>query len=164
LSSLHYKSPDNLFAIKVNQIELNTILRICADAQGNETGGLLIGHYNDNHNCAIVMEVTGPSADSSSGKTWFYRGVGGLQKLLNTAWRRRRQYYLGEWHFHPGASSVLSGDDTDAMSNTANSLRYNCPEPLLLIIGGKPGLKWSASAYVFPRKKNYTILELVNDL
>ena len=158
MSSLYYKSPDNLFAIKINENELNRILHICADAQGNETGGLLIGHYNDNHNCAIVTEITGPSTDSSSGKTWFYRGVGGLQNLLNTIWRRRRHYYLGEWHFHPGASPVLSGDDIDAMSNTANSSRYNCPEPILLIIGGNPEFKWSANAYVFPRKQKYITL------
>ncbi len=162
MSSLYYKSLNDLFAIKVNESELNTILRICIDAQGNETGGLLIGHYNDTHNCAIVTEITGPSTDSTAGKTWFYRGVGGLQKLLNTAWRRRHHYYLGEWHFHPGASPVLSGKDVAAMSNTANAPKYNCPEPILLIVGGYPKQKWSANGYVFPRKQKYVSLELDN--
>ncbi|SDF33728.1 Mov34/MPN/PAD-1 family protein [Sporomusa acidovorans] len=163
MSSLHYKSIDNLFAIEVHESELNTMLHICSEAQGNETGGLLIGYYNDNHNCAIVTEVTGPSDDSASGKTWFYRGVCGLQKLLNTVWHRRRHYYLGEWHFHPEASPNLSGDDINAMNNIANSSKYNCPEPLLLIIGGNPELQWKVNVYVFPRKPKYITLKLAND-
>jgi len=55
---------------------------------------------------------------------------------------------LGEWHFHPEASSILSEQDLQQMQQIAASDLYSCPEPLLLIIGGTPPSDWTMNAYV----------------
>lgn len=123
----------------------------CRDAGEVETGGILIGRYTERHDCAVVDHVTGPTEDSRATRTRFRRGTAGLQKLLDRLWRRERRYYLGEWHFHPGAASEPSSVDRRQLRSIARDPGYSCPEPILLIIGGNPSGDWTATAFVFPR-------------
>jgi integrative and conjugative element protein (TIGR02256 family) len=106
-------------------------------AENRETGGVLAGYYSQLLDRAIIKNLTGPPKDSKRGYTWFVRGVSGLQSLIFQLWKKK-QYYLGEWHFHPHASSHPSSQDINQMAMIAESKQYHCPEPLLLIIGGSP--------------------------
>jgi integrative and conjugative element protein (TIGR02256 family) len=130
---------------------LAEILRFCRRAGNRETGGILIGRYNESLDLAIVHQVSGPPRDSVSGRTWFHRGVEDLQKILLDRWRGARDYYLGEWHFHPGSPPVPSPDDEEQMKELASTAESLCPEPILLILGGNPRGEWSLSAHVYPR-------------
>lgn len=130
-----YKSADKLFGLDINAKFIDGILACVQKAGKKETGGILIGSYNEQRDIAIVTKITGPTIDSKSGRTWFNRGTKGLQKLLNNAWQLN-QYYLGEWHFHPNASPDPSFCDQTQMIRIATCQQYKCPEPLLLIIGG----------------------------
>ena len=96
--------------------------------------------------------------DSRSGRTWFVRGIRGLQKTIDRLWTRQHEYYLGEWHFHPGGAPDPSQTDIEQVQEIAYSEQYHCPEPVLLIIGGEPSGKWSARSFVFPRHRAYTEL------
>lgn len=91
----------------------------------NETGGILIGCYDERHCTALVRCVTGPPRDSVCGPFTFRRGIRGLDTLLARAWRRGL-YYLGEWHFH---SEVLPPSELDRRA-TDGRVCANCTDAL----------------------------------
>ena len=67
---------------------------------------------------------------------------------LEERWREG-YHYLGEWHFHPRGSPTPSGNDRRAMAKIALDDVYRCPEPILVILGGRPKSDWSLSATLF---------------
>lgn len=146
---IRFHSSNERFAVTLAASALARVLDACRLAGMDETGGILVGRYTDGLNCAIVTAVSDVPGDSRSGPTWFYRGVLGLQRWLGQLWRNERQYYLGEWHFHPYAKPKPSPDDVEQMTVIAASPAYRCPEPVLLIVGGDPAGAWSMRAFVF---------------
>ncbi|WP_051398046.1 Mov34/MPN/PAD-1 family protein [Runella limosa] len=130
-----FKSKDGRFAVEVSQSIQKNIESYSAISGKNETGGILIGNYKWNQTLAVISEITGPPSDSKMGLTWFKRGIRGLKQLIERSWIKGH-YYIGEWHFHPYASPNPSRQDIQEMKNIATSKIYNCPEPILLIIGG----------------------------
>ena len=143
-------SADRRYGVRIQREVLGAILGMCAQAGSVETGGILVGRYNREHSCAQVTRASPAPTDSRSGKNWFVRGVRGLQRWINTLWCRG-EYYLGEWHFHPGAARSASGRDSRQMLEIAQSFSYRCPEPILVIIAGDPHATWYVNALVFPR-------------
>jgi integrative and conjugative element protein (TIGR02256 family) len=130
--------------------EIRRILKYCVEAGPLETGGILVGNYTEDHSVALVSDASRAPGDSKSGTTWFHRGIAGLQAWLCKLWEEER-YYLGEWHFHPGARPVPSDTDLRQIREIADSPKYNCPEPVLLIVGGSPTGDWEIGVYVSPR-------------
>ena len=59
------------------------------------------------------------------------------------------------WHYHPNASSKSSKVDDMQMIKFSNNKKLNCPEPILIIIGGNPS-KWSLNSYIY--KNNEKII------
>jgi hypothetical protein len=80
------------------------------------------------------------------------RTVGKLQAWLDSLWRRKADYYVGEWHYHPGASASPSGVDVAQMRAIARDEKYACPEPLLIILGGDPRAEHWLSATIYTAK------------
>ena len=146
------------FGFDLTGKQMSRMLQLCQQATSNETGGILVGFYTESLNKAVVQDVFGPPPDSKRGKTWFFRGILGLQQKLNALWRRK-VYYLGEWHFHPFGSPVPSEADIRQMRSVATSNDYRCPEPILVIIGGDPRATWSLGAFVFPQGSGPVKLE-----
>lgn len=101
-----------------------------------ETGGIIIGYYTVSLQKAIITELSDAPIDSKAGYNWFYRGIKGLKRLLADKWTKRGEYYLGEWHLHPNSSPNPSIIDIGQMKKNARNKEFNCPEPILLIIGG----------------------------
>lgn len=147
-----FKAPSGLFGLSVPVPVVERILGYCTRALPYETGGILIGRYDESLDMALVSEATPAPPDSRARRNWFYRGTQGLSSLLDEAWEGGR-YYLGEWHFHPLAGPTPSETDRRQLRDIAGDERYHCAEPLLLIIGGHPGKDWLARSYVFPRGK-----------
>jgi len=58
-----------------------------------------------------------------------------------------------------GARPSSSGTDTIQIKEISDSLQYNCPEPVLLIIGGNLPEAWEVEAYVSPRSGSVIRLE-----
>lgn len=141
-------SQDKKFGAILTANALAELVRYAAAAGQLETGGILMGRYNDQHNCAIIDYVTGPPSDSEHGHSTFVRGVKGLGAIVSRLWTKERRYYLGEWHFHPGASPIPSHTDLTSMVAIARDAKYSCPEPILLIIGGTPPKSWELSLQV----------------
>lgn len=155
---LWFRSADRTFEVRLGRGALGQMLDLCRRAKRLETGGVLIGRYSSDHRVAHVDVATGPGSDSQAGGTWLVRGVRGLQKILDTFWSQKRGYYIGEWHFHPGAAPSPSRRDVSQMRSIASSDQYHCPEPLLVIIGGDPDASYSLHAEVHTRSGRRTIL------
>ena len=147
-------SDDGRYGVRIAHRRLKELLFMCSEAGHVETGGVLIGRYNRAHNMATVTRACGPPADSRKGWDTFVRGTKGLQQLIDRLWRVN-EYYLGEWHFHPGGTARPSSVDARQMKRISESDEYGCPEPVLILIGGKPPADWDTTAYVFPRGRKY---------
>ncbi len=148
---LRLRTRDDRYGVYVPSWEVTTLLSLCVKAANKETGGVLVGVYSERLDCAIVRFATGPGPDSRAGRTWFERGVRGLQEALGRRWLEKREYYVGEWHYHPSAPPDPSSDDFRQMIAISRMDSYKCPEPILLILGGNPEGAWSVSGHVFPR-------------
>ncbi len=159
MSNVEFWSKDGQLGLRIADQELSKIINICHQANMKEIGGILVGFYTEVHNCAVVTVVSGAPADSRSGRTWFSRGVAGLQRWLNLLWSKKQHYYLGEWHLHPNGPPQPSWIDIDQMKAIAASPLYRCPEPVLLIVGGSLTSGWTIRAFVFPRGGRF--IELV---
>lgn len=146
-----FTSLDGRFHVLLQPAALQEMLDCCAAASPNETGGILVGRLQDSTGAAIITEATPHPEDSEKGRWFFRRGVAGLRALLQQRWKYG-EYYLGEWHFHPGGSSNASFCDDRAMSRIARSDRYGCSEPILIVIGGDPPNRWDLSVSVYPAK------------
>lgn len=114
-----------------------------------ETGGILIGHIADDLATATIEYATGPPRDSRHKPTSFVRGLSGLTHTLNTWWRRDRFHYLGEWHTHPSSAPYPSMTDKTQMKNIAADSGYDCPTPILVILGGTPDSNLAVTVSVF---------------
>ena len=162
MSDLNFYSRDRRFGLSVPSRVFEGILLACRSAAPSETGGVLGGHYSKLHDCALVACFSGPPIDSKAGRTWFERGVNGLGLWLKTLWAKQADYYLGEWHFHPGGAPTMSPRDIQEMTSISHSRIYKCPEPVLLIIGGIVPDNWHPGAYVFPKSEAYLELNAEN--
>ena len=157
--SYEYVSTDGKYRAVFPDNVMESIFVYCARVGPRETGGILVGLYTNDQSTAIVTEATPPPRDSKSGSTWFHRGVAGLRSLLEKYWKNpKRQYYLGEWHFHPAVDVEPSHVDISQMTRISLDRRYNCPEPISLIVGEVREGKRSTRLIVFPR--NSTAVEL----
>jgi len=145
-------SEDGRFAAKAPQSVIDGILDQCRASGSHETGGIMVGYYTCEHDCAVITGASPAPPDSRSGQRWLYRGVRGLRAWLRRLWSGRpRTYYLGEWHFHPSGSSAVSPRDARQIASNASCPSYHCPEPLLLIVGGRAEGLSAIGLYVCPR-------------
>ncbi|AXV36812.1 MAG: hypothetical protein CIT01_00660 [Methanobacterium sp. BRmetb2] len=158
MSKITFKSVDDKFLVEINNKILNRIKNECINARTKETGGILIGNYSENQSIANIRSITGPPKDSKQDRHTFRRGINGLMKLLDNKWNLG-QYYLGEWHFHPNSSSQPSQVDDNQMKNFAKDGLLQCPEPILLIIGGNQN-KWDLSVHVYTKTNRTTLTKI----
>lgn len=153
-SYLEFWSRDDNFGLRIPKDQVEEMLKFCHKAVPNETGGIIIGKYTKPLDCAVVEKVTGPPKDSKYGRTWFKRGVEGLQDILNNFWKRN-QFYIGEWHFHPNGEPSPSDKDKLQLKTISKLEDYNCLAPVLIIIGGNLPDSWSIRTFVFPKETTY---------
>lgn len=159
LNGCRFRSADGRITVTVTPEALRTMLGYGrASSWQNETGGILLGQYEDDYRTAAVLDVTGPPAGSSWGRTWFSRGGGNLDTLLEKRWQEGI-YYLGEWHTHPHGSTTPSSDDLRTMRSIAAKPSYACPEPILLILSGSDA-QWTLNAVVLIHGTPITIASI----
>lgn len=142
-----FQSKDMRFGLKIPDAQLNSIYEMCASSSNKETGGILIGYYSDNLSWATITKATAPPLGSICCAFSFIREGKTLLHLLDKLWKKQ-QYYIGEWHFHPNASSTPSNADRETMKSLASTKSIHCPEPILLIIGGNCK-EWNLHCSVF---------------
>lgn len=163
---LEFWLSDRRIGVSISRSALKVVLSECRKAGLHETGGVLWGMYDEAGVVARVTRVSGPPHDSESSFRTFKRGVAGLQKLVEAFWNAdSREYYLGEWHFHPFSSPDPSLADEAQMFSHAADKRLKCPEPVLVILGGNPTSEWTISVSVFTRtRERYTLVSATGGL
>lgn len=157
----YYATPCQGYALSVSAATWKQIDHECVRSGPNETGGILVGHYTTDESTAVVTEALPPPRDSSRGRRWFHRGVAGLRGLLARRWESRICiYYIGEWHFHPASIVEPSSDDLAQMYGINSDPRYQCREPVMLIVGkAQHGEKRPVRAFVFPQGEQHIEFE-----
>lgn len=133
-----FVTADRRLGVVLDDEVCGRLVEQCIRAGRKETGGILIGRYSELHDKAVVTEVTGPPQDSIRRRFSFVRGLVGVQHRLDRAWRQR-DFYLGEWHFHPFMAADPSDRDRTQIIDFSKDPAYACPEPILVVIGGDPG-------------------------
>ena len=147
MDNLFFQDNSQIYNINLSKEAYKKMLCYCNKAHPYETGGILIGNYSQSQTIANILQITPPPKNSKHAKCNFYRGSGGLKKLLDTVWNQGL-YYLGEWHYHPNASSLPSGIDNNQMIKLSRDQKLNCPEPILIIIGGYKD-NWNINARLY---------------
>ena len=155
MSGRRWVTNDGRFGARMPPLVCDTIEDHIRDAHPKETGGVLVGMYDDALAMAIITEASGPPADSLAGRWWFQRGAKHLATWMRSLWSKPiRQYYLGEWHYHPASHVDPSPDDLEQMAGIAESATYNCPEPLMFIFGNSKRPMRTVRVFVHPRGEN----------
>ena len=149
-----FKSKDNNYTIIICEATYAKIILECEKYINLETGGILIGNYSKDNSIAYIKDSINSPNNSKHYPHKFFRGTNGVNKILDKKWEEG-VYYLGEWHYHPNTSSKSSKLDDIQMLKFSNNKKLNCPEPILIIIGGNPS-KWSLNSYIY--KNNEKII------
>lgn len=147
MGNLFFQDNSQIYNINLSKEAYEKMLCYCNKAYPYETGGILIGNYSCDQTIANILQITPPPKNSKHVRCNFHRGSDGLKKLLDTMWNQGR-YYLGEWHYHPNTSSLPSGIDNNQMIKLSRDKKLNCPEPILIIIGGYKD-NWSINARLY---------------
>jgi integrative and conjugative element protein (TIGR02256 family) len=119
-----------------------------ADARfPNETGGVLLGWVVDG--ITHVRQVVGPGPAAVHGPTGFHPDSDWQEDVIALAYETsgRRVTYLGDWHTHPRGTPRPSRLDRLTMRTIARYAPARCPQPLMLIAAGEPGL-WTLGVHL----------------
>lgn len=152
MTNAFFCDTDHYYCVRIAERTLRHAEHLCEEAGIKETGGIIIGHYEDEHS-AFVNELSNPPSDSIRRKADFFRGAKNLRKLLEKA-HRRGDYYIGEWHFHPNSSPCPSSADKKQMHAFARTTEIKCSEPILIIFGGNKN-HWTIDVMVFTANHEY---------
>lgn len=155
-----FKCSDDKFFVEIDDIILDNIINECRKSKNKETGGILIGKYSKDRTKAIISSITGPPKDSKQSNYAFYRGVNGLNKILDKKYNLGYRY-LGDWHFHPNSSPRPSIVDDMQMKKFAVDKLLNCPELILLIIGGNQDKGWKLSIHVYTKDNKISLINKI---
>lgn len=153
---LRFQSADKRFGVVIPRSILEQMHKMCTKALPNETGGILIGSYSDDHAWAKISEISDAPDGSIHRPGSFVRNGQPLLTRLEKLWKKN-QYYVGEWHYHPRSSSSPSKTDQHTMQSLSKNDSLHCPEPIMVIVGGEPS-EWSLYVAVFV-KDELVVLE-----
>lgn len=150
---LAFTSDDHNFTVQVRGEVVRKLISDAAYSYPQETGGVLIGRYDQSHQIAFVEKLAPQTPDSVRLRTSFIRGATKLVAFLKKLWKASepRLHYLGEWHTHPCGSPDPSARDCKTMWSIANNRRTLCPEPILVILAGDFKKCVDIGVYIFPR-------------
>jgi integrative and conjugative element protein (TIGR02256 family) len=89
-----------------------------------ETGGVLLGYFDDACRVIWATVAEGPPPDSKRGAGFFWHGTEAVADRVarHRAASRGRVRFIGMWHTHPGMSARASLTDDRAMRNLLVSL------------------------------------------
>ena len=119
------------------------------EGYNKETGGILVGYYSTSLRKVYINLFSDEPSDSKSGFSYFIRGVKGLGDFLKRKWDKCNEYYLGEWHFHPANVPEPSGIDISQLKIIASDDRFNCKEPIMIIISRKNNCEYNLTIRLF---------------
>lgn len=123
------------------------LLELLHNAGKNETGGILLGHIDQQKKIVYITRILPAPPDSKCWPIAFERGVTDVPEEVKEFRDRTGGLidYLGEWHTHPNGSKKLSSVDNEAVRKIRNTLDPVF-KPTLVMVVTKDGL----NPYIFP--------------
>ena len=157
---LKWRSDCKQYTVIISKSCLLKMTEMAQEHYPNEVGTSLVGCYSDDGFKASALDLALLSSDSKGSRTSFYRGIAGLQgfyKKLRKIFSGKR-YYVGEWHSHPDAAPIPSYTDNRNQLEIAKDTITNCPECILIIIGGSLSNFDEMGVFVYSQKRGRVIL------
>lgn len=104
---------------------------------GVETGGLMLGFFDEASRSVIVDVATGPAPDSLLSEGYFFHGVDGTQDYMDRVSKRTGKLtrFVGIWHCHPYGRAWPSRTD-EAGITVLTSFTTGGRRALMVILGG----------------------------
>ncbi|RYB90060.1 hypothetical protein EUA06_11655 [Nocardioides glacieisoli] len=104
---------------------------------GVETGGLMLGFFDEASRSVIVDVATGPAPDSLLSEGYFFHGVSGTQDFIDRVSQRTGKLtrFVGIWHCHPYGRAWPSATD-EAGITVLTSFTTGGRRALMIILGG----------------------------
>lgn len=157
---LRWQSDCKQYTVHVSESCLLEMVGIAQKHYPEEVGTSLVGCYSDDGFQASVLDLAPLSSDSKGSRTSFHRGVAGLRSFYKKLQRifSGKRYYVGEWHSHPDATPIPSNTDNRNQLEIAEDTKTNCPECILIIIGGSLSNFDNIGVFVYSRKNGRVIL------
>jgi integrative and conjugative element protein (TIGR02256 family) len=106
-----------------------------------ETGGMLLGAFDDATGIVYVDKLTGPPPDSYLSATYFHHGVEGTQERVDAEVKRTASTsgFVGFWHSHPSGRADPSPTDEQGMASIV-APDGTTRRALMMIVGGSDTL------------------------
>jgi len=104
----------------------------------NETGGVLIGTYDQVLKKLYVVDTILSPKDSLEHPNAYYRGIEGLEPKLKALgiFTGYNLQYIGEWHSHPNNCSVNQSEDDKKLFSWIKEHMHDLSLPGLMLIAG----------------------------
>jgi len=110
-----------------------------------ETGGMLLGMFDDATSIVHVDRVSGPPPDSFLSEMHFQHGIDGTQERVEAELERSRRIsgFVGFWHSHPNTHASPSRTDEQGMARVV-APDGSSQRALMMIVGGggQPWATW----------------------
>lgn len=108
-----------------------------------ETGGMLLGSFDDATRCLFIDLATGPPPDSRLSALYFQHGTEGSQEIIDhyRTKNANRMGFVGMWHTHPFGPAYPSATDQAGMGSIV-ALDGAGRRALMLILGGSQEARW----------------------
>jgi proteasome lid subunit RPN8/RPN11 len=138
LVPITWTSTSKEYTVIVSESCLREIIQMARKHQPNEVGTALVGRYSEDGFTAFVEKLAPLTPDSKGARAAFRRGVVGLKEFFSQLWKSTHPelHYVGEWHSHPNGPASPSSRDDHSQTAIANDSKIDCPEVILLILGG----------------------------
>lgn len=111
-----------------------------ARALPNETGGILLGYFDQKLRMLHLVDALSAPVDSDAAPDGFTRGKQGLKEARDELLRRTANIvdYVGDWHSHPrGAAARPSTMDLGLIAQLASTMAQDGLPVLMVIVGEK---------------------------
>jgi hypothetical protein len=125
------------WTVCVSDAVLTKVHAIRKERLPNETGGVLVGHFDRHHHVIYVVDALGSPKDSTEWPTLYIRGVRGLRAELERISKATLSNleYVGEWHSHPPRCAAKpSPTDQRALAVLATQMNGTGSPAVMLIV------------------------------
>lgn len=132
-----WRSACGRYSVQIGGHVIDQMVRMAKTHAPNEVGTALVGTYSTDGFRATVTGLAPFTSDSQGRRATFQRGGKGLKVFFSRLFQSSngREFYVGEWHSHPGGYPEPSGVDDRNVFAITQDPREHCPECILLILG-----------------------------
>lgn len=134
-----YRASGEGMRVSISGEVIRTMRALRQSAAPNETGGVILGHFDLIRNIVHVVAALPAPPDSRQAPSYFVRGKHDLKPKVDkiiTATAGCLQY-VGEWHSHPDHAVARPSSDDESVFDFLKSYFEPAGSPYLMIICGK---------------------------